>query len=201
MALRPQIHPATEGTEDRRLRDRALMVRVRAGDPAAFEEIVQHYWSLLVRYVRRLVGDVDEAKDVVQEAFSRLWAHRLDWESSETGTVQSYLYYISRNVAIDELRRRRNRSACATRADYSQDRSPPTPVQLLDRAQLGEALERAIQALPERRREVFILAVLHNLSYAEIGQRLGTSVKTIANQMWGAISELRKQLRNEGFRI
>jgi len=198
MSPRPHLYnPDPAGPKDRVLRDRALMTRVQAGEPEAFEELVHCYWAPLVRYLRRLVGDLDEAQDVVQEAFVRLWARRLDWEPSPTGTVQSYLYLLARRVAIDELRRRRTRKAWAQLASGSKLAPPPTPVQLFDRARLAEALERAIQALPERRREVFILANQHDLSYADIAEVMGISIKTVANQMWAAVGELRERLRKE----
>ena len=200
MSQRPQLHgPDPAGPEDRRLRDRALMVRVQAGEPAAFEELVRCYWAPLVRYVRRLAGDGDDARDAVQEAFARLWARRLDWESSPAGTVQSYLYRLARNVAIDELRQRRIRMAWGRRTGGPEGPDPPTPVQLFDRARLREALEQAIQALPERRREVFTLGYLQDLTYREIAQVLDISVKTVANQMWAAVGELRRRLGEEEY--
>jgi len=192
----PKGHPPPSSAEDRRLDDRATMVRIKADDSSAFGGLVSQYWAPLVRYARRLLGDSDDAHDVVQEAFARLWAHRHEWDSSSSGTVQAYLYRLGRSIAIDELRRRRTRRAWASQP--ATDRTgPATPLQLFEQARLGEALERAIQSLPERRREVFVLASQHDLSHAEIGQILGTSVKTVANQMWAAVAELRKRLREE----
>jgi RNA polymerase sigma-70 factor (ECF subfamily) len=175
------------------------MVRVQAGDTSAFEELVAHYWAPLVRYARRLLGDLDDAQDAVQEAFARLWARRTEWRPTLTGTVQAYLYRLGRSVAIDELRRRQTRRLWIARASTLPAMPPATPIQLFERARLAEALEKAIQSLPERRREVFILAAQHDLSHAEIGDILGTSIKTVANQMWAAVAELRKRLREQEY--
>jgi RNA polymerase sigma-70 factor (ECF subfamily) len=174
-------------------RDRSLMDRVRDGDAAAFDTLVRAHWPALVRYAARLLGSVDSAQDIVQDAFVRIWRHRSRWVATE-GTVRAYFYRVTRNLAMDAVRKRKLRRDRAADARRAVTAPPPTPAQVLERKELIVALDRAIEALPERRREVFGLVFLQELSYREAAEILGISPKTVANQMWAAYAEVRRSL-------
>ena len=83
--------------------DVLLLARMRSGDAAALDLLLEQYWAPLVTYSGRLLNSHDMAEDVVQEAFIRLWEHRERW--SLEGSVRALLYKITRNVATDVLRR------------------------------------------------------------------------------------------------
>lgn len=170
--------------------DAELKQRIRAGDPAALQDMLEMYWSPLVVYLTSLVSGRDAAEDVAQEALLRLWEHREDW--SPAGSVRSLLYRIGRNLALNERRRMHiwARARPALGAQLSQ-RATPTPVDVLERSELRAALERALEQLPPRRREVFVLRQVHGLSVAETAQIMGISPQTVKNQMGSAAAELR----------
>lgn len=174
-------------------RDRSLMERVRDGDAAAFDALVRAHWPALVRYAARLLGSVDAAQDAVQEAFVRVWRDRSRWVATE-GTVRAYFYRVTRNVGIDAVRMRKVRRDRADDVRRLASAPPPTPAQILERKELIVALGRAVEALPERRREVFSLVFFQELSYREAAEVLGISPKTVANQMWSAYAEVRRSL-------
>ena len=83
--------------------DVLLLARMRSGDTGALDLLLEQYWAPLVTYSGRLLNSHDMAEDVVQEAFIRLWEHRERW--SLEGSVRALLYKITRNVALDVLRR------------------------------------------------------------------------------------------------
>ena len=174
--------------------DPGLMDRLLVGDPAAFDQVIQRYWIPLTGYASRILDDEEAAKDVVQSVLVRLWEKRADLKP---GSLRGYLLRLTRNSAFDELKRRRvrRRSALAIGLDGALSRPAPTPAELVDESELNATVDRAIQALPPRRREVFTLVYLRGLSYHEVGEILGISFKTVGNQMTAALAELRAALK------
>lgn len=172
--------------------DAQLVDRIRRGDVRAFERLAHTHWDGLVAYAQRMADDRDIAQDAVQEAFTRFWQARS--ELRQRASVRSYLYRAVRNRIIDLSRQRRAWQRWSMRFQHEFLARPPTPADLLDDAELQAALDRAIQALPERRREVFVLAHLQDLSYNEIAEIMGVAPQTVANHMSLALRELRRAL-------
>ncbi|HET9986154.1 MAG TPA: RNA polymerase sigma-70 factor [Longimicrobiales bacterium] len=164
------------------------MDRARRDDPAALDALLAAYWRPLVRYARGFVESRDAAEDVVQESFIAVWDRRLEWRA---GSLAGLLYRATRNRALNERRRERVRREWRIVAPVDE---APSPWQTLQDRELGECLERAIEALPPRRREIFLLARVDGLVYREIAEVLGISAQTVANQMSAALAELRRAL-------
>lgn len=169
--------------------DYHLMRRLGRDDEQAMGALLERHWRPLVRYAFRFLGSWDQAEDVVQDAFARLWANRARWSTRAPGPL---LYRITRNGALDDLKAKR----------HSAPREDPRTLVAEDRsdrdAELGEledAVARAVEHLPPRRREVFTLAREGGFSYAEIAEIMGTTERTVANQMSLALSDLRVVLR------
>lgn len=177
--------------ENRPAPDSELLERVQDGDPAALQSLLETHWTPLVRYARRLLSEPDDAQDVVQEAFVRLWARRRRWKVE--GSVRSLLFTITRNAALDELRRRtrRGRAARAFRGPAP----PALPSESVAASELETAATAAVAALPPRRQEVFRLAREAGLSYSEIAEVMDVSPQTVANQMSLALADLRQALQ------
>jgi RNA polymerase sigma-70 factor, ECF subfamily len=179
-------------TDYRDYNDRALLALLLKGDVAALDELIRRYWSPLIAYVNRLGGSACTAEDIAQQTFQRLWERRTSWRS--TGSVQGLLYRIARNLAVSEYRSEQSRSR-ADAVGGALTREPTTPLEMLENAELHDVLARAVEALPQRRREVFILRCVHDLSYAEIAEIMGISQQTVANQLSRALTTLRLYLR------
>jgi RNA polymerase sigma-70 factor (ECF subfamily) len=170
--------------------DLELIRRLRRDDTAALDVVLRRYWPPLVAYLVRLLGSTDAAEDVAQRTFCRLWDRRGSWR--DDGSMRALIYRVARNLAISEQRHHDAEMRSAALADVA--RSNPTPLQLLEDKQLRRELEGAIAALPERRREVFVLRCIHDLSYKEIAEVMGTSPQTVANQLSLALTTLRRSL-------
>lgn len=173
------------------VRDRELIERIRAGHTLALDALLDGYWTLLVTYSARILGSWDAAEDVAQDAFVRIWERREEWKLE--GSVRALLYRITRNLALDERKRRDRRT---TWINNRRGEAPhiATPSEHLQGTELEAAFERAVAALPERRREVFLLARLHGLSHLEIGETMGIASQTVANQLSAALADLRNAL-------
>lgn len=168
------------------------MARVRHGDAAAFEQVVRRYWDSLVSYADRLVGDPDTARDAVQAMFARIWERRAQWQEEQS--VRTYFYRAIRNRVFDVHRRTRAWKRWSARVRIELRRVSPSPAEVVEQAELAEIIEQAIRALPERRREVFVLAQLQNFSYREVAELLNMAPQTVANHMSLALRDLRSTL-------
>jgi RNA polymerase sigma-70 factor, ECF subfamily len=170
--------------------DAALLLRIRADDATALEQLLERYWTQVYRYALRRTGSADAAADLAQDVFCRIWERRSAWRPE--GSVRGLLFRLARNTAVSQHRRgfARERASLAF-AHLQGGRSSPAPA---DTADLRKALERAIAALPSRRREVFQLRMLDDLSYDEIAETMGTSRQTVANQLSRALATLRERL-------
>lgn len=168
------------------------MCRLRASDAAALDELVSMYWRPVVAYARSLLSDGDAAYDIGQEAFVRLWQQRHRWDAR--GSVRVWLFRTVRNLSISEHRKRGVRAKWSTRQAVLET-APRTPLQDAEDAELRSAVEAAVEQLSPRRREVFTLFHLQNLSYNEIAAVMGIKPQTVANYLQAAVAELRVSLQ------
>jgi len=184
-APRPAAAPDAPAVE-------SILDRLQRDETRALDELVRRYWRPIVAYAARMLDGLDAAEDVAQEVFLRAWQRRHRW--TPRGSESSFLYRIARNLCLNEKRRIaiRSRSAVARAIDVP---APPLATDALEARDLREAAERAIASLPPRRREVFVLARFHQLSYAEIAETMGISERTVANQMSRALASLQEKLR------
>lgn len=182
----------SEGAESATLpSDEELMTCVRAGDHDAFGQLVARHWGSLVAFCGRYVDELDTAEDLAQETLARVWAHRKRWEPC--GSARGYLLRIARNLALQEKERRHVRLAWRSRK--SAEPAPSVEQEdLLGADRLRRALAEAVNSLPERRREVLVLARFHGLAYREIAEVLSISEQTVANHMSAALATLRSLL-------
>lgn len=166
----------------------ALMRQVASGDTAAFGVIVQAHQSRLVRFAARLLGDTDAAQDAAQEAFLRLWRLRASYEPR--GCLQAYLLRTVRSVCLDHARVRRPWEPL----EEGVGGTTPDPADLAQSRSLAEAVQAAVQSLPEPQRVVFVLSQYEGLSYAEIADVLDCPPGTVASRKHQAMETLRRKL-------
>ena len=169
-----------------------LMAAIRGGSSRALGRLMDLCWEDLVRYAGRQLGDVELARDVVQEAFIQVWERRRAWRPR--GSARAYLYRIVRHRVIDEKRKRGVRRRWVERQQLVDAPQPATPAEEFDAKVLADAFEAAVASLPERRREVFELVFQRGLGHAEAAAVLDISVQTVANQMSAALRSVRRAI-------
>lgn len=174
--------------------DRACVDRIRAGDVNAFESLYRAWWQPLYAFAFRYVQTKEEAEEVVQDVFARIWRGRENWRPP--GAVRNYLYLAVRNSALDRLRRsdvaRRWRAGEAATGRVE----APDIEQQIESSDLMAGIERALGELPSRRRAVCILRFIDGLSYAQIADRLGIAEKTVETQISRSLKFLRERFRS-----
>jgi RNA polymerase sigma-70 factor (ECF subfamily) len=160
-------------------------------DAEALDRLLRQFWHPLVAYVSRLLGDTEAAEDVVQRAFVRLWERGHALPAGDE--VRPFLYRVVRNLASNERRRRHTERSWLE--EESVLHSPASmPSRGLEEGELAAALAAAVERLPARRREVFVLSRYHALSNAQIAEVLSIAPQTVANQLVSALRELRVML-------
>ena len=167
-----------------------LIARLRRGDPSALETLMDRHWSRLLAYASGILGDRDAGADVVQEAFVRLWQRRQ--QLTLHGALSALLYRMVRHLALSAVRTTERRVAAVeqwVRAD-----SVPEPSMHTEACELEAAVAAALDALPKRRREVFVLARFHGLSYNQIADVMDIAPQTVANHFSMALADLRTAL-------
>ena len=172
--------------------DNELMDRVRAGDRVAFEQLYHRYAARVYAAAWRLMRDEAAAADLSQEAFFRLWQGRAEWEG--TGSVAAYLIQVARNLAFDGHRRQLVHERWRDATAHEVAHRAPSPDTLLAQEEVALRVRDAIDSLPNRPREVFVLKRDAGLSYREIADLLEISPKTVEIHMGKALRLLREAL-------
>ncbi len=167
---------------------RALLSAIEGGDETAFERLFRIWYPLLANHAYRLLGDRDRAEDAAQEVFVALWRGRERLPDAEA--LPGYLHRAVRNRALNQLRGRHGdgvdpdgRIELAT--------SPDAPNRL-ETEELNRRLLLALETLPPRTREIFLLSREQELTYGAIAETLGISVKTVETLMSRALRRLRE---------
>ncbi len=181
----------------RESRDRAWVESIRTGDVAAFEAMFRAYKNDLGAFVTSWVHSREAAEEVIQDLFLHLWEQRHEWQLAVPLNI--YLFRAARNRAIDYLRHQRVETEFQQRIAQRHDegfepRPPLRGDEAAQAAELEDAIERAVSALPPRCQEVFRLSRYHHLSYAEVAQVMQISTKTVEVQMGRALTALRRRL-------
>lgn len=163
-----------------------------AGDQAAFSEVVRRHKEALYRLVARIIGDDDEALDVVQEAF--VSAHGALRSYDRNRPMRAWLSRIAINKARDWRRRRTVRRLISavlpmSDADRTVDDTPSAETVASDRQELA-GVAAAIAALPTSLRETLVLRTIEGLSQAEVAETLGVSEKAVETRLYRARSRL-----------
>jgi RNA polymerase sigma-70 factor (ECF subfamily) len=171
--------------------DRDLMARVAGRDEGAFAELVRRYGGRLYGAARRILGSEADAEDAVQRAFLQCYrsaaSYRPEW------AVSTWLYRITTNQCVDEIRRRAARhalqeAAAGAGAEAAAPRPGPAPGGDLD-------VTRALQKVPREARMLLTLRYAEGLSYRELARVRGISVNTVKSQIARGKSILRAALR------
>ena len=168
-----------------------LLERMSAGDATAFARFLDASWQPLVHYCARMVGNLDVAQDIGQEALIRFWEHRLEWKAGSS--ARAILYTIARNLALNERQSLEGRRRLLGET-WSTASGGPTPDEWLQARDLASAMDRAVSQLPARQQEVLQLSRINGLSRSEIAAITGLSEQTIANHLVAALKNLRKIL-------
>ena len=172
--------------------DDELMVRAQGGDSLAFEQIYGRYEARVYAFLWRITANTAIASDLRQDAFFTLWQNRHNWKDG--GSVSAYLIGVARNLAVDRHRRELVHDRWQDSVAHEPPAAEPAPDAVLALKDLATRVNTAIDTLPHRPREVFILKRDAGMSYREIALILGIAPKTVEVHMGRALRLLREAL-------
>jgi RNA polymerase sigma-70 factor (ECF subfamily) len=191
-----------EGKLDRYkdLTDSALLSQVQQGDMIAFEALVERHRKKAVGVALKLVGDPDEAKDISQEAFIRVYraVKRFDTQKE----FFSWFYVILSNLARNRLKKRKVRTMYAREQQsdsetirHSQSRGSPD--MLIEADETKRQVWKAIEELPYNFREIIVLRHFEDLSYDEIAKLLNIPLGSVMSRLYYARLKLKQILESD----
>ncbi|MEZ5333295.1 MAG: sigma-70 family RNA polymerase sigma factor [Thermoanaerobaculia bacterium] len=176
--------------------DRDLLDAVVEGAEDAFDELVARKAGQLLQLVYRMVGDREEARDLVQLAFVRAWENRDRYD--RRWSPNTWLYRIATNLSIDFMRSRGSRARLdePVRRHLYEVASSGHRHELsrLEHHEVERILGTLLDDLSERQRSVFVLREIEGLSSREVGEILGCRASTVRNHLFAARRELRARL-------
>jgi RNA polymerase sigma-70 factor (ECF subfamily) len=189
--------------------DTSLIERCRRNDIAAFNEIVIRYKNKIYNYIYRMVGSAEDAEDLTQEVFVKMYVAIDSFRNQSS--LNTWLYRIAGNLCIDAHRKRSRRDAgfggsvssldvplVSESGDEGPGREVPDstfePAKLLAQSEMDSYIQSALSKLPEKMRTVVVLHDIEGLQYEEIADVVGCPLGTVKSRLFNARALLREHL-------
>lgn len=192
---RPDRSPAVETAADEA--ERHMIRAVARGDHLAFELLVKRYRAPVCSFVHRILGEHQQAEDITQEVFLRVYRSAATWQPP--GRVSAWIFKIAYNLTLNEVKRRGRWSRIRTLLHLGQrEEAMPVSPDPVEAEEFQSDLAAALLELPENQRAALLLRVNEGLAYTDIAGVLSLSVSAVESLIWRARTHLRKRL--EGHR-
>jgi RNA polymerase sigma-70 factor (ECF subfamily) len=174
--------------------DRRLLLRMAEGDETALGALYDRWSPLLYPFVLHIVGNADDAEELVEETFWQAWRQAERYEDSR-GAVGTWLTMMARSRALDQVRARgRKREEPWETLGPEPSADGPTPLRETEAAEERALVRQALDRLPAEQREVLLMAYFGGLSQSEISERTGQPLGTVKTRMRLAMQKLREGL-------
>ncbi|MDX2147170.1 MAG: sigma-70 family RNA polymerase sigma factor [Planctomycetota bacterium] len=184
--------------------DESLFQRYREGDLGAFRALVERYHDDLLRFLTRLLGDRQAAEDVFQETFVQVHQSAQTFDAERR--FRPWLFTIAANKGRDYLRKKGRRQAFDLSAPVASAGDEggmtyvdllevdfPAPSAAIDDRELGQQVQRVLDAMPYSLREILLLAYFQRLSYAQISDELNVPLGTVKSRLHSAVAAFAKR--------
>jgi len=166
---------------------------LKEGNKEIFEEIYRQYYSPLCFYCIRYVGDIEEAKEIVQGLFLKIWIRRNELDINTS--VKSYLYRAVQNYSLNHLHQKKVKQKYIINKAHFPNQSSENGQLKMEEEELKKLIKSAVLKLPDKRRKIFELSRYENMKYTQIAEHLTISVKTVEAQMSKSLKYLRQVLK------
>jgi RNA polymerase sigma-70 factor (ECF subfamily) len=186
------------GRSEEDIEDVRLMELVGRGDTGAFEQLIRKHQTLVAGTVARMLGSSSDVEDIAQQVFIRVWKSARRYVARAKFTT--WLLKITRNLVFNEMRRTKRRPQVPFQSEPGvedpplKDETNLAPDASLLESELQQAIEEAIQRLPDTQRMALVLRRYEQLSYEQIAEILDLSVPAVKSVLFRARTELRSRL-------
>jgi RNA polymerase sigma-70 factor (ECF subfamily) len=167
---------------------------LRAGNQKSFEMLFTKWYAPLCSYAYSILADQDEAQDIAQKVFYKLWDRRAEIEIHTS--LKSYLYRMTHNACMNKIKELHNKADHHRNIAYTSSDAVNDTEERISQNELQQHIFEAIENLPPRCREIFKLSRFEQCSYAEIARQLDISSNTVETQMVKALRFLRERLKD-----
>jgi RNA polymerase sigma-70 factor (ECF subfamily) len=172
--------------------EHAILSGVSQGDRAAFQRLFEHYYPTVCHFANSIILDMQEAEDLTQELFCRLWDKRTTLSS--IGNFQSFLYTAARNACLNHLKKSKRISARQQEMLYLAENDDSFLESRIVKEELLLLIMQEIEALSPKYRSLVTMIFIEGLNYNEIAERLSIPLATIRKQKERAIQQLQTAL-------
>ncbi len=179
-------------------RDVYWMERICQGDMEALEALIEHHQGRVIGTITKMLGDAGEAEDIGQQVFLRVWKAAKSYRPGAKFTT--WLLTITRNLVFNEMRRRKRKPFQSLEAAEESgmpirgEEESASPASQVLQAELENAIQDAISALPEQQRMALVLRRYEDLAYEDIAAVMKISVSSVKSLLFRARTELRDRL-------
>ena len=175
--------------------DHELIREFKNGNDKAFNLLVLRYQEKIYWVVRRLLPDHDEADDVVQDIFVKVYRSLNSFKGDSS--FYTWLYRIAVNLSLNEIRRKKTRKTFALDDTITQHESDEIlPLERMEREERTRLIKEAIERLPEKQKKVFVLRYYEELPYEEISKILKTSVGGLKANYFHAVKKIGEYVKH-----
>jgi RNA polymerase sigma-70 factor (ECF subfamily) len=180
--------------------DRADMQRLAAGHDAALNSLMERHAGPVFQFLFRMLNDEEDANDLAQETFVRVYRHRQHYDG---GKFTTWLYTIASNLARNEYRRRSRHPNVSLEAESGDEGkalretlqcSAATPNEQLEKDESQRVVRSAVNGLPDDLREAIVLCEWEDMSVADAAAVLNTTPKAVESRLYRARQRLREKL-------
>ena len=172
--------------------DEQIALLLSKRDEAAFEQVFKTHYKNLHAYAFTMLKDEDEAEEMVQQVFFKLWER--SEHLSFSGSIAAYLYRAVHNESLNFIKHQKVKAGHQLHVAYSMKNKSEQAHSKMIRKELEYKFREALNELPEQCRTVFQLSRFEDMKYKEIADKLDISVKTVENHMGKALKLLRTKL-------
>ncbi len=166
-----------------------LLARIKSGDHDAFKQFFESHHTFLYHFLLKKGMSAQQAEDLVQQAFILIWEKRNEIDPHKS--LRAYLFRIAYTRMLNLIR---DHSKFDDHKDTSTTYSSHSADSNLENRELAEAIETAIQSMPDKRQSVFRLCFIQGFTYKDAAEVLAVSTKTVENHMGLALKDLRNKL-------
>lgn len=169
-----------------------MLLLIKQDNKEAFNVLFRYYYPGLVVFAKRFLQSLDEAEEIVQDVFLKVWTEREHLHIHTS--VREYLFRSVRNKCLDVIKHKKVESKFEQYIHHQEQQS--VTYDFFIEQELRVLIKDVIEKLPSECRKVFVLSRIQNLKYKEIAGKLGISIKTVENQISKALKIFRDALKD-----
>jgi RNA polymerase sigma-70 factor, ECF subfamily len=179
------------------IKEEILIQRLNQGDQTAFELLFRFYYPGLVTYASQIILDPEDAEEIVQDFFVRLWVDRQNLKNSLS--IKNYLFTSVKNRSLNFLKKMQISEKVRKELSYLIENDPLYDQDVFITSELQKKIKDSFDKLPPRTHEIFSLSRHIGLTNDEIATKLNLSKRTVETQISNALKIFREELRDYMF--